>query len=76
MKDNPNFKIAVSGAADISHCCPKIKEIALEIGKEIAKKGGDTAKKARKDIEQKTGKSAISTKNAKSLQNKKIKRIQ
>ncbi len=38
MKDNPNFKIAVSGAADISHCCPKIKEIALEIGKEIAKK--------------------------------------
>ena len=44
--------------------------------KEIAKKGGDTAKKARKDIEQKTGKSAISAKNTKSLQNKKIKKLQ
>jgi len=44
--------------------------------KKIARKGGDTAKKARKDIEQKTGKSAISAKNAKSLQNKKIKKLQ
>jgi len=44
--------------------------------KDIAKKGRDTAKKARKDIEQKTGKSAISAKNEKSLSNKKIRKLQ
>ena len=43
--------------------------------KAIAKKGGDTAGMARKDIEQKTGKSVISSKNLKNLQNKKIKNI-
>lgn len=43
--------------------------------KSIARKGGDTAGKARKDIEQKTGKSVLSSKNAKYLQNKKIKKI-
>lgn len=31
------YKIAVSGAARISHCCPDIKEISKQIGKEIAK---------------------------------------
>ncbi|MBT3249623.1 MAG: hypothetical protein HN846_00715 [Candidatus Pacebacteria bacterium] len=35
--------------------------------KDIAIKGGDTAKKAREDIEKKTGKSAISSKNMKQL---------
>ena len=44
--------------------------------KEIAKKGGDTAGKARKDIEQKTGKDVISPKNAKHLQNKETKKLQ
>jgi len=43
--------------------------------KVIAKKGGDTAGMARKDIEQKTGKSVISSKNVKNLENKKIKNI-
>jgi len=43
--------------------------------KAIAKKGGDTAGMARKDIEQKTGKSVIPSKNIKNLQNKKIKNI-
>jgi len=43
--------------------------------KVIAKKGGDTAGKARKDIEQKTGKSILSTKNAKHLQNKEKNRL-
>jgi hypothetical protein len=38
--------------------------------KAIAKKGGDTAGKARKDIEQKTGKSVLSSQNSKKLQNK------
>lgn len=31
------FEIVVSGAATISHCCPKIKEISKEVGKEIAR---------------------------------------
>lgn len=43
--------------------------------KAIAKKGGDTAGKARKDIEQKTGKSVLSSKNAKYLQNKGKKKL-
>ena len=34
------FKIAVSGAADISICCPKIKEVAGEVGGEVVKQGG------------------------------------
>jgi hypothetical protein len=41
--------------------------------KKIARKGGGTARKARKDIEQKTGKNVISSKNAKQLQENKKK---
>ena len=40
MVPNPKFKIVVSGAADVSHCCPKIKELSEEIGKEVIKQGG------------------------------------
>jgi len=43
--------------------------------KEIANKGGDTAGKARKDIEEKTGRSILTSKNAKQIQNKKITKI-
>lgn len=32
-------KIAVSGAADVKHCCPKIKELSKEVGREIACQG-------------------------------------
>lgn len=39
--------------------------------KKVARKGGETAKVARKDIEKKIGKSVISPKNAKYLQNNK-----
>lgn len=31
------FEIVVSGAAEVSHCCQGIKEIAKEIGREIAR---------------------------------------
>lgn len=31
------YKIAVSGAAHISHCCADIKEISKQVGKEVAK---------------------------------------
>jgi len=44
--------------------------------KEIARKGGETAGEARKDIERKTGKSVISPKNTKYLQNKDFKKLQ
>lgn len=39
MPSGANFKIAVSGAADVSHCCPKIKELSEEVGKEVVKQG-------------------------------------
>jgi uncharacterized protein (TIGR00725 family) len=32
------YKIAVSGAAEISHCCKNIVEISKEVGREIAKR--------------------------------------
>ena len=32
------YKIVVSGAAEVSHCCKNIKEIAKEVGREIARK--------------------------------------
>ena len=33
------FKIAVSGAARISHCCKGVEQLSEEIGKEIARQG-------------------------------------
>jgi len=33
------FKIAVSGAAQIKHCCKEIKKLSKEIGKEIGRQG-------------------------------------
>lgn len=33
------FKIVVSGAAEISHCCKNIVEVSKEVGREIAKRG-------------------------------------
>jgi len=39
MKKKLGFKIAVSGAADVSHCCKDIVEISKEVGREIARQG-------------------------------------
>lgn len=36
-KPQNRFKIAVSGAAEINHCCENIKELAKEIGREIVR---------------------------------------
>jgi len=33
------YEIVVSGAAQINHCCKNIKEIAKELGREIARQG-------------------------------------
>ena len=48
------------------------KPKSFDANKKIARKGGETAGKARKDIEKKTGKKVISPNNAKILQNKKL----
>lgn len=39
MVENPKFKIAVSGAADVSGCCLHIKELSEEVGREIVNQG-------------------------------------
>ena len=79
LRDNmTNLELVLNMLAEVSTTeisKEKHPKTFLE-NKKIAKQGGDTAKTARKDIEQKTGKSAISTKNAKSLQNKKVKKLQ
>jgi uncharacterized protein (TIGR00725 family) len=33
------YKIAVSGAAEIDHCCKNIKELSREVGREINRQG-------------------------------------
>ncbi len=38
-KEKYKYKIVVSGAADVSGCCPKIKELAEEVGKEVIRQG-------------------------------------
>jgi len=79
LRDNmTNLELVLNMLAEVSTTeisKEKHPKTFLE-NKKIAKQGGDTAKTARKDIEQKIGKSAISTKNAKSLQNKKVKKLQ
>jgi len=47
----------------------------LKENKKVAQKGGKVAKQARKELEEQTGKSVISPKNAKELQNKKKKKL-
>jgi len=35
--DGAHYKICVSGAADLNICCPDIKELAMEVGREIVR---------------------------------------
>jgi len=39
MKKRPQYKIVVSGAAEVSQCCSNIKELAREVGREIIRQG-------------------------------------
>lgn len=39
MDGTKKFKIAVSGAADLTCCCPNIKELGEAVGREIVKQG-------------------------------------
>jgi len=38
------YKIAVSGAAEISHCCKEIEELSKEVGREIVRQKGKRSK--------------------------------
>ncbi len=39
MLKQHKYKIVVSGAAELGLCCPNIKELAQEIGREVARQG-------------------------------------
>lgn len=39
MKKKSQYKIVVSGAAEVSHCCSNIKELSKELGREIVRQG-------------------------------------
>ena len=39
MDGRTKYKIVVSGAADVTHCCPRIKELSKEIGREVVRQG-------------------------------------
>ncbi len=78
LRDNiTNLELVLNMLAEVSttEISKEKKPKTFSESKIIAKKGGDTAKKARKDIEQKTGKSTISTKNATHLQKNNIKKL-
>lgn len=39
MPKDTKYKIAVSGAAELTCCCPNIKDLAEEVGREIVRQG-------------------------------------
>lgn len=64
--------LAETATTEISH---KIKPKDLDENKRVAREGGSVAGNARKDIESKTGKKVTTNKNAKSLGNRKVKKL-
>ena len=78
LRDNmTNLELVLNMLAEVSttEISKEKQPKTFSESKAIAEKGGDTAGKARKDIEQKTGKSAISSKNIKHLQKKEVKKL-
>jgi len=78
LRDNmTNLELILNMLAEASttEISKEKKPKTFSESKSIAQKGGDTAGKARKDIEQKIGKSIISPKNANELQNLNIKKL-
>jgi len=39
IKQKPGYKIVVSGAAELGSCCPNVKELSEEIGREVVRQG-------------------------------------
>jgi len=79
LRDNmTNLELVLNMLAEVSttEISKKQKPKGLVKNKEVAKKGGNVAKKARIEIEKQTGESIISSKNARELQNKERKKLQ
>lgn len=78
LRDNmTNLELVLNMLAEASttEISKKQKPKGLENNKEVARKGGFAAKKARLEIEKQTGENIITAKNAKQLQLKKLKVI-
>jgi len=78
LRDNmTNLELVLNMLAEVSTTeISKVKKPeGLEENKRTARNGGKVAKKAREEIEKQTGKSIVSTKNAKVLKSKKIREI-
>ncbi len=74
LRDNmTNLELVLNMLAEASttEISKKKTPKGLEENKVIAQKGGKVARQARKELEQQTGESIVSSKNAKELQNKK-----
>jgi hypothetical protein len=79
LRDNmTNLELILNMLAEASTVEISKKQIpkGLSENRRVANKGGNVAKKAKNEIEKETGESIISSKNAKYLQNKKIKSIE
>lgn len=78
LRDNmTNLELVLNMLAEAStkEISKKQEPEGLQENKNVAKKGGDAAKQARKSIEKETGESVISPQNAKHLQSSKKKKL-
>ena len=78
LRDNmTNLELVLNMLAEATttEISKKKQPKSFQQNKQIAKQGGETAGKARKDIEQKIGEGIISSKNAEPLQNPDIKKL-
>jgi hypothetical protein len=78
LRDNmTNLELVLNMLAEVSttEISKKKKPKGLENNKQVARKGGIAAKKARMEIEKQTGESVIISKNAKSLKSDNRKRL-
>ncbi len=78
LRDNmTNLELVLNMLAEATttEISKKHKPRGLSENKDVAKRGGKVAKRARTEIEKDIGKSIISSKNSKYLQNKKMKNI-
>ncbi|NIA02230.1 MAG: hypothetical protein GWP15_02500 [Nitrospirae bacterium] len=79
LRDNmTNLELVLNmlAEASTSEISKKQRPKSLNENKKVARKGGNAAKKARKEIEKQTGESIVSSKNAKQLQNKEMRKLQ
>lgn len=78
LRDNmTNLELVLNMLAEASttEISTKQEPEGLEQNKNVARKGGDAAKQARRSIEKETGESVVSSQNARQLQNKTKKKL-